>query len=108
MIDPKLCFSATREIVKIAKSISEMHTPQKEYVTEVDLYRYIAVQLNEITNNCSSDVRAGYTCHIANKFPMWIRDEAYKLIRLNEIKSTLTKMRSKTQTNIQTTPAVNN
>ena len=33
MIDPKLCFSATNEIVKISKDIAESYKPKEEYET---------------------------------------------------------------------------
>ena len=94
MIDPKLCFSATNEIIKIANSIADSYKPKEEYETEVELVLSIYEELNGIVNSCSSDVREGYTRHIAERFPEWIRDEAYKLIRLREIKGTLNKMRS--------------
>ena len=94
MIDPKLCFSATNEIIKIANSIADSYKPKEEYETEVELVLSIYEELNGIVNSCSSDAREGYTRHIAERFPEWIRDEAYKLIRLREIKGTLNKMRS--------------
>ena len=94
MIDSKLCFSATNEIIKIANSIADAYKPKEEYETEVELVHYIHGELSDIINSCSSDVREGYAQHIAERFPEWIRDEAYKLIRLREIKGTLSKMRS--------------
>tara|TARA_B100000214_G_scaffold368395_1_gene339880 strand:+ start:161 stop:481 length:321 start_codon:yes stop_codon:yes gene_type:complete len=94
MIDPKLCFSATNEIIKISKTIADSYKPKEEYETEVELVLSIYEELNSIVNSCSSDVREGYTRHIAERYPEWIRDEAYKLIRLREIKGTLSKMRS--------------
>ena len=97
MIDPKLCFSATNEIIKIARSIAESYKPKEEYETEVEIVHYIYGELNDIMNSCSSDVREGYTQHIAERFPEWIRDEAYKIIRLREITGTLSKMREHTK-----------
>ncbi len=94
MIDPKLCFSATNEIIKIANSIADSYKPKEEYETETELVLTICTELSCIVNSCSSDVREGYTRHIAERFPDWIRDEAYRLIRLREIKGTLSKMRS--------------
>ncbi len=101
MIDPKLCFSATNEIVKIAKGIALAFVATEEYTTESDLYRHISLCLSEIENSCSSDVREGYTQHIAARFPVWISDEAYKQIRLKEMKSTLNKMRTVAQSHVQ-------
>jgi hypothetical protein len=97
MIDPKLCFSATNEIIKISKSIADSYKLKEEYETEVDLVLSIYEELNGIVNSCSSDVREGYTRHIAERYPEWIRDEAYKLIRLKEITGTLAKMRECTK-----------
>ena len=101
MIDPKLCFSATNEIVKISKAIAESYKPKEEYETEVELVLSIYEELNSIVNSCSSDVREGYTRHIAERFPEWIRDEAYKLIRLTEVKSTLSKLRGAANAHVQ-------
>ena len=101
MIDPKLCFSATNEIIKISKAIAESYKPKEEYETEVELVLSIYEELNDIANSCSSDVREGYTRHIAERFPEWIRDEAYKRIRLKEMQSTLSKMRTVAQSHVQ-------
>tara|TARA_Y100000992_G_C20933000_1_gene335372 strand:- start:202 stop:516 length:315 start_codon:yes stop_codon:yes gene_type:complete len=101
MIDPKLCFSATNEIIKISKAIAESYKPKEEYETEVELMLSIYEELNGIVNSCSSDVREGYTRHIAERFPEWIRDEAYKRIRLTEVKSTLSKLRGAANAHVQ-------
>jgi len=101
MIDPNLCFSATNEIINIAKSITESYKPKEEYETEVELVLSIYESLNDIANSCSSDVREGYTRHIAERFPEWIRDEAYKRIRLTEVKSTLSKLRGAANAHVQ-------
>jgi hypothetical protein len=101
MIDPKLCFSATNEIVKISKAIAESYKPKEEYETDVELVLSIYEELNDIVNSCSSDVREGYTRHIAERFPEWIRDEAYKRIRLTEVKSTLSKLRGAANAHVQ-------
>jgi hypothetical protein len=101
MIDPKLCFSATNEIIKISKAIAESYKPKEEYETEVELVLSIYEELNDIVNSCSSDVREGYTRHIAERFPEWIRDEAYKRIRLTEVKSTLSKLRGAANAHVQ-------
>jgi hypothetical protein len=101
MIDPKLCFSATNEIIKISKAIAESYKPKEEYETEVELVLSIYEELNSIVNSCSSDVREGYTRHIAERFPEWIRDEAYKRIRLTEVKSTLSKLRGAANAHVQ-------
>ena len=101
MIDPKLCFSATNEIIKISKAIAESYKPKEEYETEVELVLAIYEELNGIVNSCSSDVREGYTRHIAERFPEWIRDEAYKRIRLIEVKSTLSKLRGAANAHVQ-------
>ena len=101
MIDPKLCFSATNEIVKIAKGIALAFVATEEYTTEVNLHKHISECLAEIEINCSSDVRAGYTQHIASRFPIWISDEAYKRIRLEEVQSTLSKMRVTAKSHVQ-------
>ena len=101
MIDPSLCFSATNEIINIAKSITESYKPKEEYETEVELVLSIYESLNDIANSCSSDVREGYTRHIAERFPEWIRDEAYKRIRLTEVKSTLSKLRGAANAHVQ-------
>jgi hypothetical protein len=101
MIDPKLCFSATNEIVKISKAIAESYKPKEEHETEVELVLSIYEELNDIVNSCSSDVREGYTRHIAERFPEWIRDEAYKRIRLTEVKSTLSKLRGAANAHVQ-------
>ena len=101
MIDPKLCFSATNEIIKISKAIAESYKPKEEYETEVELVLSIYEELNSIANSCSSDVREGYTRHIAERFPEWIRDEAYKRIRLKEMKSTINKMRTVAKSHVQ-------
>ena len=101
MIDPKLCFSATNEIVKIAQGISLAFVAKKEYTTESELHKHISLCLSDIENSCSSDVREGYTKHIASRFPIWISDEAYKRIRIREMKSTLSKMRDKAQSHVQ-------
>ena len=101
MIDPKLCFSATNEIIKISKAIAESYKPKEEYETEVELVLSIYEELNNIVNSCSSDVREGYTRHIAERFPEWIRDEAYKRIRLTEVKSTLSKLRGAANAHVQ-------
>jgi hypothetical protein len=108
MIDPKLCFSATNEIVKIAKAIAESYKYEDKHETKVELTLSIYEELNDIANSCSSDVREGYTQHIAKRFPEWIRDEAYKIIRLREISGTLVKMRESVQSQSQSTPPVNN
>ena len=101
MIDPKLCFSATNEIIKISKAIAESYKPKEEYETEVELVHSIYQELNDIVNSCSSDVREGYTRHIAERFPEWIRDETYKRIRLIEVKSKLSELRVKAQSHVQ-------
>ena len=101
MIDPKLCFSATNEIVKIAKGIALAFVATEEYTTESDLYQHISTCLAVIENSCSSDVREGYTKHIASRYPVWVSDEAYKLIRLKEMKSTLNKMRTVSKQHVQ-------
>ena len=101
MIDPKLCFSATNEIIKISKAIAESYKPKEESETEVELVLTIYQELNDIANSCSSDVREGYTRHIAERFPEWIRDETYKRIRLKEMKSTISKMRTVAQSHVQ-------
>ena len=101
MIDPKLCFSATNEIVKIAKGIALAFVATEEYTTESELYKHISLCLSEIENSCSSDVREGYTQHIATRFPVWISDEAYKRIRLEEVQSTLSKMRATAKSHVQ-------
>ena len=101
MIDPKLCFSATNEIVKIAKGIASAFVATEEYTTESDLYKHISTCLADIENSCSSDVREGYTQHIATRFPIWISDEAYKQIRLKEMKSTINKMRTVANSHVQ-------
>ena len=101
MIDPNLCFSATNEIINIAKSITESYKPKEEYETEVELVLSIYEELNDIVSSCSSDVREGYTRHIAERFPEWIRDEAYKRIRLTEVKSTLSKLRGAANAHVQ-------
>ena len=101
MIDPKLCFSATNEIVKIAKGIALAFVATEEYTTESDLYKHISLCLSEIENSCSSDAREGYTQHIASRYPIWISDEAYKQIRLKEMKSTLNKMRTVSKQHVQ-------
>ena len=101
MIDPNLCFSATNEIMNIAKTITESYKPKEEYETEVELVLSIYESLNDIANSCSSDVREGYTRHIAERFPEWIRDEAYKRIRLTEVKSTLSKLRGAANAHVQ-------
>ena len=101
MIDPKLCFSATNEIVKIAKGIALAFVATEEYTTEANLHKHISECLAEIEINCSSDVRAGYTQHIASRFPIWISDEAYKRIRLEEVQSTLSKMRVTAKSHVQ-------
>ena len=101
MIDPNLCFSATNEIINIAKSITESYKPKEEYETEVELVLSIYESLNDIANSCSSDVREGYTRHIAERFPEWIRDEAYKRIRLTEVKSTLSNLRGAANAHVQ-------
>jgi len=101
MIDPKLCFSATNEIIKIAKGIALAFVATEEYTTEASLHKHISECLAEIEINCSSDVRAGYTQHIATRFPVWVSDEAYKRIRLREMKSTISKMRTVAQSHVQ-------
>ena len=101
MIDPNLCFSATNEIINIAKSITKSYKPKEEYETEPELQISIAEAINEVINSCSSDVREGYTRHIAERFPEWIRDEAYKRIRLTEVKSTLSKLRGVANARVQ-------
>ena len=101
MIDPNLCFSATNEIINIAKSITESYKPKEEYETEVELVLSIYEELNDIVSSCSSDVREGYTRHILGKFPIWISDEAYKRIRLEEVQSTLSKMRDAAKSHVQ-------
>ena len=101
MIDPNLCFSATNEIMNIAKSIVMTFKPGSDYVTESDLYKYIADEMSKIESSCSSDVREGYTRHILGKFPIWISDEAYKRIRLTEVKSTLSKLRGAANAHVQ-------
>jgi len=101
MIDPNLCFSATNEIMNIAKSIVMTFKPGSDYVTESDLYKYIADEMSKIESSCSSDVREGYTRHILGKFPIWISDEAYKRIRLEEVQSTLSKMRDTAKSRVQ-------
>ena len=101
MIDPKLCFSATNEIIKISKTIADSYKPKEEYETEVELVHSIYAMLNDIVNSCSSDVREGYTRHIAERFPEWIRDESYKRIRLIEVKSKLSELRDKAQSHVQ-------
>ena len=101
MIDPKLCFSATNEIIKISKTIADSYKQKEEYETEVELVHSIYEELIDIVNSCSSDVREGYTRHIAERFPEWIRDEAYKRIRLTEVKSTLSKLRGAANAHVQ-------
>jgi len=101
MIDPNLCFSATNEIMNIAKSIVMTFKPGSDYVTESDLYKYIADEMSKIESSCSSDVREGYTRHILGKFPIWISDEAYKRIRLTEVKSTLSNLRGAANAHVQ-------
>jgi hypothetical protein len=101
MIDPKLCFSATNEIINIAKIVVKSFKPGPDYITESDLHRYISDEMIKIESACSSDVREGYTRHILGKFPIWISDEAYKRIRLEEIQSTLTKMRTVAKSHVQ-------
>lgn len=101
MIDPKLCFSATNEIMKIAKGIALAFVATEEYTTESDLYQHISTCLAVIENSCSSDVREGYTKHIASRYPVWVSDEAYKQIRLKEMKSTLSKMRTVSKQHVQ-------
>ena len=101
MIDPKLCFSATNEIVKIAKGIALAFVAAEEYTVEADLYKHISKCLADIESSCSSDVREGYTQHITKRYPLWISDEAYKRIRLKEMKSTINKMRTVAQSHVQ-------
>lgn len=101
MIDPKLCFSATNEIMKIAKGIALAFVATEEYTTESDLYKHISTCLADIENSCSSDAREGYTQHITKRYPIWISDEAYKQIRLKEMKSTLNKMRTVSKQYVQ-------
>ena len=108
MIDPNLCFSATNEIMNIAKTITESYKPKEEYETEVELVLSIYEELNAIVSSCSSDVREGYTRHIAERFPEWIRDEAYKRIRLTEVKLTLSKIRNNAKSHVKSIPQVNN
>jgi len=104
MIDPSLCFSATNEIINIAKSISESYKRKEEYESEPELQISIAEAINEVINSCSSDVREGYTRHIAERFPEWIKDEAYKRIRLTEVKSTLSKIRNNAKSHVKSIP----
>ena len=101
MIDPKLCFSATNEIMNIAKTIVKSFKPGPDYITEADLHTYISGEIIKIESACSSDVREGYTRHILGKFPIWISDEAYKRIRLEEVQSTLSKMRDTAKSHVQ-------
>ena len=101
MIDPKLCFSATNEIMKIAKGIALAFVATEEYTAEKELYKHISLCLSDIENSCSSDMSEGYTQHIASRFPVWISDEAYKRIRLKEMKSTISKMRTVAQSHVQ-------
>jgi hypothetical protein len=104
MIDPSLCFSATNEIINIAKSITESYKHKEEYESESELQISIAEAINEVINSCSSDVREGYTRHIAERFPEWIKDEAYKRIRLTEVKSTLSKIRNNAKSHVKSIP----
>ena len=101
MIDPKLCFSATNEIMKIAKGIALAFVAIEEYTVEAELYKHISKCLADIESSCSSNVREGYTQHIATRYPIWISDEAYKMIRLKEMKSTISKMRTVAKSHVQ-------
>jgi hypothetical protein len=97
MIDPSLCFSAKNEIIKIAMAIALAFVATEEYTSEADLYKHISEALSDIEQSCSSDTREGYTRMIATKYSLWISDEAYKQIRIREMKSTLNKMRAVAQ-----------
>ena len=101
MIDPTLCFSAKNQIMKIVKDIVMSHRQTEAYTSEAEIYNHISDCLSVIENNCSSSPSEGYVQHIVNKYPLWISDEAYKQIRIKEMKSTITKMRNVAQTHVQ-------
>jgi hypothetical protein len=101
MIDPKLCFSAKNEIVKISASIVANFDVKEDYAPERDVYRFISDAMCEIESTCSSDVRERYRKYILSKYPLWVSDEAFKRIRLEEIQSSLSKMRDTAKSHMQ-------